>query len=94
MIPHRERLAAVFEKVTTTSWRYLTANVPDLDAHVASLQPVPTSPDKDHQMLPPELTEAFDARITATRALLTKLTNAATVAPLMTDDESVVGSAG
>ena len=41
-IPHRERLAAVFEKVTTTSWRYLTANVPDLDAYVASLQPVPT----------------------------------------------------
>ena len=40
-------------------------------------------------MLPPELTEAFDAHITATRALLTKLTNAATVASLMTDDESV-----
>ena len=40
-------------------------------------------------MLPPELTEAFDAHITATRALLTKLTNAATVASLMMSTESV-----
>lgn len=40
-IPDRDRLAAVFEKVTTTSWRYLAANVPDLDAYVASLQPTP-----------------------------------------------------
>lgn len=41
-------------------------------------------------MLPSELTEAFDAHVAATRALLTSLTKAATLTSLMMDDESIV----